>query len=128
MLRGRSMKRTCATTILAFSLNMAIAGLGICDTLVANSVPNLTTVTVLTVPVGSTFSLRSVILAKNDPTVASSQRIFRSGAPVTGFMNAPSDTSVQINFDPPIVYTAGQQVQVRNGASSGPVSFTLVGN
>lgn len=97
-------------------------------TLIANSVPNLTTSTVYTVPAGRTFSLRSVVIAKNSGASVCCQRIFKNGAPVTAFMTTSDTNSIQIEFNPAIIYYAGDRVQVRNGASGGGVSFTLIGN
>jgi hypothetical protein len=92
----------------------------------ANLVPNLTTTNVFTVPAGTAVMVKSVLLANDNAASASSQRLFRSGLDVTAFMTAPARNSFQANFDPGIRYTAGQIVQVRNGASSGPISFTVV--
>ena len=97
------------------------------DILISNSVPNLTTRTVYTVPNDNVFLLNSVIIAKNGSGHACCQRILRNGRAVTAFISIPSRESIQVNFDPPIVFGPGQRVQVRNGASSGSVSFNVVG-
>ncbi|NOZ54905.1 MAG: hypothetical protein GXP08_17515 [Gammaproteobacteria bacterium] len=98
------------------------------QTLIANSVPNLTTRTLMTVPAGQTFFLRSAIIAKNSGASVCCQRIFKNGVAVTGFMTTSNANSIQVEFSPAIRYNAGERVQVRNGASGGSVSFTLVGN
>lgn len=96
-------------------------------TLKANSVANLTTVTVFTVPIGVAFAVTSVVVSNDNAVAACCQRLFRSGLDVTAFIEAPAKGSFQATFNPGIRYTAGQTVQVRNGASSGPISFTVTG-
>jgi hypothetical protein len=96
-------------------------------TLRANSVPNLTTRNVVTVPVGQAYLVTDVVIAKDGATAACCQRLFRSGADVTAFISVPSQSSTQVHFEQGILYTAGQVIQVRNGASSGGVSFTIHG-
>ncbi|GJQ58370.1 MAG: hypothetical protein D8M57_16405 [Candidatus Scalindua sp. AMX11] len=95
------------------------------DTLIGNSVPNLNTRTLTTVPAGSVYLVNSAIIAKNGSGNSCCQRLFRSNYPMTGFISVESGDSVEVMFDPPLVYLPGQTVQVRNGASSGAVSFTL---
>jgi len=97
-------------------------------TLIANEVPNLTTVDALTVPSGQTFTLRNVVISNPNATLVTSQRIFRSGTAVTAFITVPAGASFQADFTPGIVYTAGQVVQVRIGQSSGTTDFTVSGN
>ena len=97
------------------------------DSLIRNSVPNLTTVNIFQVPAGEVFLLKTAVIAVNGTTSTCCQRIFRDGAAVTAFISVQGQDSIQITFDPPLVYRAGQRVQVRNGASSGPTSWTLTG-
>lgn len=112
------------TVILCLS---ALTNVVIAETFISNSVPNLTTRTVFTVPAGQEFQLTSVIIATNGTTSTCCQRIFRNGSPQTGFISVQGQSTIQIVFDPAIVFQAGQTVQVRNGASSGPTSWTLNG-
>lgn len=95
------------------------------DRLISNTVPNLTTRTLATVPAGQVFLLDSVLVTTNVNTPTCCQRVYRSGTAVTSFVSVQARDTVQLEFDPPIRYQAGQTVQVRNGASAGGTSWTL---
>jgi hypothetical protein len=110
--------------ILGFCL---FASQGFADTFIRNSVANLTTTNAFVVPSGEVFLLKSVVIAKNDGIGTCCQRVFRGGLPLTGFISVSGFGSVQITFDPPLVFQGGERVRVRNGASSGATSWTVIG-
>jgi len=97
-------------------------------TLIANTVANLTTSGILfTVPAGQQLRVTDVVISKDGAGAACCARLVRSGVFVTGFISVPATDSVTVRFEEGIVYTAGQTLQVRNGASSGTISFTVHG-
>lgn len=115
----------------AMGLGVSAPALAAPVTLIANSVPNLiTSATLFTVPAGKVLLVKSVVIAGSGLTADSCcARLFRNGATgTTGFIAVQQGDSVTVNFSPGIQYTAGQTLQVRNGASSGPISFTVHGD
>lgn len=100
------------------------------ESLSAANVANLATATLLTVPVGQKFMANSMVVANGNAstTISCCARLFRSGTAVTGFVTVSGGDTVQIQFNPPIVFDAGDTVRVRNGASSGVLHFTVLGN
>ena len=96
---------------------------------VAN-VANLTGVDLLTVPAGQKFIAKSMVVANpNEATsISCCARLLRNSAAVTGFVTVQGGNTVQIQFDPPVVFDAGDIVRVRNGASAGVLHFTVVGD
>jgi len=97
-------------------------------TLIANSVPNLTTSAILfTVPAGQQLLVTDIVISKDSAGAACCARLFRSGAAATAFIATPGTGTVTVHFEEGIRYTAGQTLQVRNGASSGAISFTVHG-
>ncbi len=95
-------------------------------TLKANQVANLTTKTLYTVPSGYIAKVTSVIISTEGANTAYDQRLYRSGTDVTSYITVPGSSTIQLQFNPEIVFTAGQTIQVRNGASNGPTNFTVV--
>jgi hypothetical protein len=91
----------------------------------ANQVPDLTTQNVFTVAAGTAVLVNSMVIANPNASSTCCARLFRSGADVTGFIVVPAESSFQVQFNPAIRFEAGQVIQVRNGASSGPLNFTL---
>jgi hypothetical protein len=100
------------------------------ESLKAFNVGNLTTVTLLTVPAGQKFMANSMVVANSNAstTISCCARLFRSDTAVTAFVTVRGGDTFQIQFNPPIVFDAGDTVQVRNGASAGVLHFTVLGN
>lgn len=94
-------------------------------TLRANSVPNLTTQDVFTVPAGKAFLVTSIVVANTNTSATCCARLFKNGVDLTGFITVPAGASFQAVFSPGIRYNAGQIIQVRNGDSTGPIHFTI---
>jgi hypothetical protein len=70
-----------------------------------------------------------VVANSNDAaTISCCARLYRNNTPVTGFVTVQGGNTVQIQFDPPVVYDAADIVRVRNGASAGVLHFTVVGD
>jgi hypothetical protein len=107
-----------------------IASPALAETLSQANVANLTTVNLLTVPAGQIFLATSMVVANGNAanTISCCARLLRSNTPVTGFVTVRGGDTVQIEFDPPITFDANEIVQVRNGASSGVLHFTVIGN
>jgi hypothetical protein len=125
-----SRKKTTRNFIIAavFVALLACAGLpAYADTLKAANVANLTTVTLMAVPAGQVFRATSMIVANANANPTCCARFFRTGVDVTGFVTVGGGDTVQVVFDPPIIFTTGDTVQVRNGASAGPLHFTVTG-
>lgn len=115
----------------AIGLGVSAPALASPLTRIANSVADLTTsATLYTVPAGDVLLVRSVVIAGSGLTADSCcARLFRNGVSgATGFIAVQQGDSVTVNFSPGIQYSAGQTLQVRNGASSGPISFTVHGD
>jgi hypothetical protein len=108
---------------------IAQADIARADVLAAANVANLTTANLRTIPAGRVFNVTSMIVANGNEQNTSSccSRLGRSGAFISGFIAVSGGDTVQINFDPPVRYTAGQIIQVRNGASSGVLHYTVTG-
>lgn len=100
------------------------------ETLSVANVANLTTVPLLTVPVGQKFIAKSMIVANaNEATsISCCARLYRNSEAVTSFVTVQGGNTVQIKFDPPVVFDAGDIVRVRNGASAGVLHFTVIGD
>jgi hypothetical protein len=100
------------------------------ETLSVANVANLTTVNLFTVPVGQKFIAKSMIVANSNASTSISccARLYRNSSAMTGFVTVQGGNTVQIQFDPPVVFDAGDIVAVRNGASAGVLHFTVVGN
>lgn len=100
------------------------------ETLSVANVANLTGVNLLTVPAGQKFIAKSMVVANaNEATsISCCARLYRTNTAVTGFVTVQGGNTVQIQFDPPIVFDAGDVVRVRNGASAGVLHFTVVGD
>lgn len=118
---------------LAAAIGLGVSGPALAApvTRIANSVPNLTTsATLFTVPAGRQLLVTTVVIAGSGLTANSCcARLFQGGAtPTTAFIAVQLGDSVTVNFSPGLRYTAGQTLQVRNGASSGPISFTVHGD
>lgn len=98
--------------------------------IIQNSVANLTDVDVFTVPTGVSFMLTDIIISNDNANSSCCARIFRGpGAATarTGFITVPAGGSIHIQFASGINFGSGQVVNVRNGASAGPLHFTLRG-
>jgi hypothetical protein len=94
---------------------------------IANGVGNLTDVTVTTVPAGKRLVITDVVISNDNSGAACCQRIFRNGTPATSFITVGAGSSFSHTFETGIEFAAGDDVIVRNGASSGPIHFYLHG-
>ena len=73
------------------------------------------------------FYVKSIIVSNPNITAAACATILRSNVAVTDCIGVPEGNSVQIKFDPPILFAAAETVQVRNGSFAGPLHFTVIG-
>lgn len=115
----------------AMGLGVSAPALAAPVTRIANSVADLTTSgTLYTVPAGKVLLVKTVVIAGGELTANSCcARLFKNGATATtAFIAVLQGDSVTVNFSPGIQYSAGQTLQVRNGASSGAISFTVHGD
>lgn len=117
----------CIMPILAIALSRQADA----DVLIANDVPFGTTQIVSTVRPKTTFHLAGAVftggICNGFGVALSRQRILRSGQPVTGFISTGITASVQIEFNPPILFRGGTTIEAQNGDSACASSFTLLG-
>lgn len=98
--------------------------------IIVNSVPDLSDVEAYTVDKAYRFKITDLIVSNGNATSSCCARIFTGpGASVdrTAFITVPAGGSVDHSFLNGINFNPGQIVTVRNGASSGPLHFTIRG-
>jgi hypothetical protein len=98
--------------------------------LIANGVGSLLDRDIFTVPAGRRFKITDLIIGNPNAAANCCARIFTGpGASVdrTAFITVPANDSVAHGFLNGINFNAGQIVNVRNGASSGDLHFTVRG-
>lgn len=95
--------------------------------LIADSVANLTTTDLLTVPADRRVIITDLLIANSNNAEVVSQRVFRGASAATLSLVIPANSSFSHVFATGIEFDAGEVVRVRNGASSGPVNFYLRG-
>jgi len=95
-----------------------------------NGCANLTDCDAFTVPAGQNVILTDIIVSNSNAAPSCCARIARGsgcGEFRTAFIVVPAGGTVNMHLDTGIGYTAGQVICVRNGASAGPINFTLRG-
>ncbi len=91
------------------------------DPLIDNEVSDLTTKTLLTVPAKHTYSATSMIVTNLNAVSSDDARLLRSDSAVIGFVAVPANSTVQVQFNPPIVFKAGHTRQYEKFNSYAPV-------
>lgn len=96
------------------------------DIVFFTSVDNLSDETIYTVPAGKKFILGSVIIGNSNASDVCCARMYNTGIDLI-YVGIPAYGSFQHVFKN-VVFKAGEEIQVRNGASSGFLHFTVTGS
>ncbi len=96
------------------------------DIVFFTSVDNLATESIYTVPAGKKFILGSVIIGNPNDADVCCARMYNTGNDLI-YVGIPAYGSFQHVFKN-VVFKQGEEVQVRNGASSGSLNFTVTGS
>ena len=100
------------------------------DKVFFTSIDNLTTATIYTVPAGKKFILGSVVIGNYNANPVCCARMFRVTSTETKeifYVAVPANGYFDHVFKN-VVFQEGDDIQVRNGASSGIINFTVTGS
>lgn len=104
------------------------------QTLVLNGVsPNTTSAPLYTVPNNGSFSVTSMAVSNQSTSRTGWARLVRTDSTVTGYIAVPPGETVEVHFNPPILYIPFDTVRVRTSQPGGllpggPLNFTITGS
>lgn len=95
--------------------------------LIQNQLADLEDVSIYTVPASRRLVITDVLISNSNTDSVCCQRIYRSDVPATTFLSVPAESTFSHSFVTGLEFEAGEEVVVRNGASSGPTNWFLTG-